>query len=174
MGGVKSVFDMAHWESLPDIRRLEFVKNWILIEVDGKRVKGIVIKKETADKMSEADRQSLNKRGISIFIQDPAKPVPPENLYETPKGEVKVIKADDSLNLPSRSIRKEDYDKLTPEQRAKTFTGALYYFKDTDTLIPESQALVDAKLAEIKRIEEMEARRTYTISLNSWVLTLYK
>lgn len=186
MGGVKSEHTKQQWEALPEAKRLDTLLHWIIVEADGKRVKGIVLSKATVDKISPPDMEKLEKRGYTIYVKLPDKPLDVNDnmLYENGKSEKTVVVAvipDDiekqkaiiaSLKMPSAYIKKSDYDSMTPEQRIKAYSGRLCYFVDTTTLVPESQAIVDTKLGEAKKLEEALANQTRILSLNDWILSL--
>jgi len=175
MGGVKAEFDKSHWESLPELKRVEMLKEWVLIEVDHRRVRGVVLSKQTIEKLDPKTKEELLKRNIKVFILGD-KTIGDQDLYEAPVEKKKVSSATvippqemaTRLKKELREIRKEDYDSLNPVQKAAnpSFTLFLYLFKGTEEFIPESKKIIDAYLAEVHRQEAAMARRRETPPLN--------
>lgn len=174
MGGVKTQFDEEHWNSLPDATKIRTAKDWILIEIEGKRLKSLVLKKETEKMLTDEDKAYLEKRGYNILFMGKDK-FTDADIYALPKKtSIKPSQNIDELvkGMNVRYVRKEDYSSMSPEQRKNAYTGnnTVYFFQGSDTPIPESQAIIDKQMEHLERLERLKKRRTHLLPMNKWIL----
>lgn len=179
MVGVRAECTKEHWEHLPDSRKIEMLIGWVVVEVGGRRVKGIVLSMDTISKIDPKKMEELVKRGIKIFPVDAKIPATDGELFESPaekksqpkETSVSVQEIAKRMNMELRGIKKDDYNSLNEAQRAAnvSFRQALYTYHGTEEFIPESKKIVDAFFAEIQRQEASKARWRPMPPFNEWL-----
>jgi hypothetical protein len=165
MGGLRAEFIKEAWDNLPEHKKIEVLRGWVLVEVNGKRVKGVILSKGFFEKLEPSTVKELSNRNIKLYHQGDAS-ITDLFLYESPedvkKKELKMTPEDIAKEMGKelREIKKEDYDSLTPPQRSanNAFTQSLYTFRGTQDFIPESKAIIQGYLAEIRRQKEAKER----------------